>query len=143
MGKSNVERRFEEALKIEKRDFEEFFLVKFFGFSFSYGEETCLIELETDDYMFNPQGSLHGGVISLLLDVSMGHLCKKFIGTAVTLEMKTQYLRPIYTEKIKCEASFIKRGREIIMVESRVFKENGKLAALATGTWKLLKENIQ
>ncbi|MFC0270470.1 PaaI family thioesterase [Metabacillus herbersteinensis] len=126
---------------LERMDFEEFFLVKFFGLTFSYGEETCIINLESDEYMFNPQGSLHGGVISFIMDVSMGHLCKKFIGTAVTLEMKTQFVRPVSKEKLRCEASFIKKGKEIIMVESRLIKENGKLAAIGTATWKLLNKN--
>jgi acyl-coenzyme A thioesterase PaaI-like protein len=34
---------------------------------------------------------MHGGVITTAMDVSMGHLCHRFLSTAVTIEMN---LRP-------------------------------------------------
>jgi hypothetical protein len=60
--------------------------------------------------MHNPQGSLHGGVIAIALDVSMGHLLHRFLRTGVTLEMKTQYLRPV-RGPCWCQARFTKAGR--------------------------------
>lgn len=126
---------FERALKEHKPEFEQFFLAKLFGLSFSYGEDTCTVELESKDFMFNPQGTLHGGVISFILDVSMGHLCKRFLGTAITLELKTQFLRPVRTGKISCTASFSKKGNNVIFLESKLYNEDGKPAAVATSTW--------
>ncbi|UJL45565.1 PaaI family thioesterase [Virgibacillus sp. NKC19-16] len=135
MDKLQAKESFYHALENEKLEFENFFLAKLFGLSFSYEEESCVINFESKNFMFNPQGSLHGGMIAFVLDVSMGHLCEKFLGTAVTLEMKTQFLRPVMEGMIRCESSFIKKGSKIIALSSELYNENGKLAATATSTW--------
>ncbi len=139
MDKIQAKESFEYALEHERAEFEHFFLAKLFGLSFSYGEETCRIELESKDFMYNPQGTLHGGVISFILDVSMGHLSKRFLGMATTLEMKVQFLRPVKTGRIYCESRFLKKGRTIIALESRLFNEKGQLAAVGTSTWYRLE----
>lgn len=139
MDKEQAREHFEYAIEHEQQEFEHFFLAKFFGLKFSYGEETCRIDLESKDFMFNPQGSLHGGVISFILDVSMGHLCKRFLGVSTTLEMKVQFLRPVFTGPIYCEASFIKKGKTIVALQSQLFNEKGQLAAIGTSTWYRLE----
>ncbi|HJV46774.1 MAG TPA: PaaI family thioesterase [Bacillota bacterium] len=135
MNKEIARQKFENALESCENSFEKFFLSRFFDLSFSYTEDTCTVEFLVEEYMYNPQGTLHGGVISFILDVSMGHLCKKVLGTAVTLEMKTQYLRPIRSGKARCQASFLKKGRTVLSIESRLWDEHGELAAMATATW--------
>jgi acyl-CoA thioesterase len=135
MNNEGVKSLVDDALKTQKPEFEQFFLAKFFQLDIKYGEETCIVEFPVEEYMYNPQGSLHGGVISFALDVSMGHLCKKFLGTALTLEMKTQYLRGTTSGLVNCEAKFLKKGKKIIYVESRMTNEEGKLLATGTATW--------
>ncbi|MFD1848797.1 PaaI family thioesterase [Oceanobacillus bengalensis] len=135
MNRLEAKENFNHAIENEKAEFENFFLSKFFGLQFDYQEENCIVSLVSKDFMFNPQGSLHGGVIVFILDVSMGHLCKRHLGTAVTLEMNTQYLRPVGEGEIYCKSSFIKKGRKIIALKSDLFNEKGKLAATATATW--------
>jgi uncharacterized protein (TIGR00369 family) len=99
------------------------------------------VEVPVRDFMFNPQGSLHGGVIAFALDVSMGHLIRRTIGRpGITLEMKTQYLRPALSGTVRCEGRFLRRGRSINYMESRMTDEDGKLLAVATSTWQLLGE---
>lgn len=128
--------RFESAIEGHRPAFGEFFLARFFGLTVTYGDQTCRVELPTADYMYNPQGSLHGGVIQVALDVSMGHLNHHFLRTGVTLEMKTQFLRPV-TGPCWCEASFTKTGRTVVFSESRLFDEAGRLCAVANATWLL------
>lgn len=135
LNKQQAIENFEHAIEHHKPTFDDFFLGKLFGFSFSYGEETCRVDLVSKDFMFNPMGTLHGGIIALILDASMGHLCKHFLGTSVTVEMKTQFLRPVRTGPIYCEARFQKKGSKIISVESYLYNENGQLAAIGTATW--------
>ncbi len=135
MDKHIARKRFEQALKDHEPQFEKFFLSRFFDLSISYGDETCVVEADVEDYMFNPQGSLHGGVIAFMMDVSMGHLCQKFLGTCVTLEMKTQFLKGVKEGTVKCEARFLKKGKTLVYVESRLFDDAGRLAAVSTATW--------
>ena len=133
---------FEEALRTHRPDFGTFFLAKLFGLDISYTEETCVVEVLVRDFMFNPQGSLHGGVIAFALDVSMGHLIKRTLGRpGITLEMKTQYLRPAVAGTVRCEGRFLRRGRSVNYLESRMTGKDGKLLAVATSTWQLLGGN--
>ena len=142
MDEESARLAFEEALRTHRPDFGTFFLAKLFGLDISYTEETCVVEVPVRDFMFNPQGSLHGGVIAFALDVSMGHLIKHAIGRpGMTLEMKTQYLRPAVSGRVRCEGRFLRRGRSINYLESRMTGEDGKLLALATSTWQLLAEH--
>ncbi len=81
MDADAVRRRLEHALESESQGFGEFFLFHFFGLEVGYDdeeEETCVVELPGGEYLANPQGTLHGGVIAFVLDVSMGHLCNHF-----------------------------------------------------------------
>jgi len=140
MDENAARAAFEQALQSHRPAFGSFFLAQFFGLDISYADDACRIEVDVKDFMFNPQGSLHGGAIAFLLDVSMGHLIFHLTGSpGMTLEMKIQYLRPIRAERIKCEGRFLKRGRRISFMDTRITGADGKLAAIATGTWQMLE----
>jgi uncharacterized protein (TIGR00369 family) len=77
----------------------------------------------------------------MALDISMGHLIKHTVGSpGTTLEMKTQYLRPATSGRVRCEGRFLRRGRTINYLESRMTGDDEKLLAIATSTWQLLAE---
>jgi uncharacterized protein (TIGR00369 family) len=139
MNKEAARGRFLDALEHSSPEFERFFLLRFFGLRVSYGEdpERCFVELPYEDFMKNPQGTLHGGVTAFAMDVSMGHLCNKFLSVSVTLDTTIRFLRPI-TEASRCEARFLRKGRSISHIESRMFDANEQLAAVANGTWRAL-----
>jgi acyl-coenzyme A thioesterase PaaI-like protein len=42
--------------------------------------------------------------------------------------------------RVRCEGRFLRRGRTINYLESRMTHEGGKLLAVATSTWQLLNE---
>jgi len=115
--------------------YEKDFLTKLFDLQFLYVDETCKIEFNVEDFMHNPLHVLHGGVIAFILDTAMGHLCKKEIGTAVTVEMKVQYFKGVSAGKLTCEAKFLKKGRSIQFLESKMTDSEGNLLAMATGTF--------
>ena len=74
MDKNAATSAFQNAIETHIPAFETFFLAKLFGARISYAAESCIVDIPVNDFMFNPQGSLHGGVIAFALDVSMGHL---------------------------------------------------------------------
>jgi uncharacterized protein (TIGR00369 family) len=132
---------FDEALRTHQPGFGTFFLARLLGLEISYTDESCVVAFTVKDFLFNPQGSLHGGVIATALDISMGHLIKHVVGRpGITLEMKTQYLRPATTGRVACEGRFLRRGRTVAHLESRMTGEDGKLVAAATSTWQLSAE---
>jgi uncharacterized protein (TIGR00369 family) len=129
---------FHRAQTTASPDFERFFLARFYGLDFEYTDDTCIVNMAVHDYMLNPQGSLHGGVISFVLDVAMGHLLQHVSGPGVTLGMNIQYLRSSSTGMTRSESRFIKRGRSISFLEAQMIDEAGSPLAAATATWKLL-----
>ena len=132
---------FEGALADYEQTFGTFFLARLLGLEISYpDEETCAVEMEVKDFMFNPQGTLHGGIIATMLDISMGHLLQKTIGAGMTLEMKTQYLRPARAGRVRAEGRFLKKGKSVNFLETRLFDAEGSLLAVANSTWQLLPQ---
>lgn len=136
---------FEGALGEHEQAFERFFLARFLGLAFDYlpheapdaKKEVCRVSFAVGDMLRNPQGSLHGGVMATAMDISMGHLVNKVAGPGATIEMKVQYMRPVMAGTVTCEGRFTRRGRSLSFMESRLYGPDGKLAALATATWKM------
>lgn len=82
-------------------------------------------------------GVVHGGVISTLADVAMGHAAAPHVDgvqQCVTVESKINYLSPAKGELLVAESKVIKSGKTLIIMESRVTCD-GKLVAFACGTY--------
>lgn len=139
MDEKIVRAAFEFAIKHSKPEFEKFFLSQFLGLQFEYQDDACTIYFEVKDFMFNPQGTLHGGVIATVMDISMGHLLKQVAGPGTTLEMKTQYVKAVTAGKLCCKGEFTHKGRGISYLKSTMTDADGNVIAFATATLKLLK----
>lgn len=132
-------------LSDHEQAFETFFLARFLNLSFEYlpfdaldaEKEVCRVSFPMSDMLKNPQGSLHGGAMATVMDISMGHLVNKVAGPGATIEMKVQYMRPVTEGIVTCEGRFLRRGRSMAFMESRITDANGKLSAHATATWKM------
>lgn len=136
MDEQAARQRFETAIAGHEPAFQKFFLARFLDLSFEYEPGVCRIRFPVSDFLFNPQGSLHGGIIATIMDVSMGHLLKNETdASGTTLEMKTQYLRPLLRGEAVCEARVLRLGGRICTMESRLTDCDGALAAHATATW--------
>jgi uncharacterized protein (TIGR00369 family) len=130
---------FDNALASYEQDFGKFFLTRLFGMEFEYLEDACRITFELKDFMFNPQGGLHGGVIAFVLDISMGHLLYKTSGPGTTLEIKVQYVKAARSGKVTATGRFLRHGRNVSYLRSELVDDKGELIAYATSTWKSLR----
>lgn len=119
--------------------FGTFFLARFLDLDISYDDEarTCTVVLPYAGHLCNPQGSVHGGVIATAMDVSMGHLCHRFLSTAVTIEMNLRFFRPL-TGRGRCTGRILNAGRRLVHLESRLTDDEGRLVAFAAGSWHRL-----
>ena len=131
---------FEQALKTHDQDFGKFFLARLFGCEFEYTDDACKVSFDLKDFMLNPQGGLHGGVIAFVLDISMGHLLWKQSGAGTTLEMKVQYARAARSGRLTATGRFLRQGRSISYLRSELTDASGELIAFATSTWMSLKK---
>ena len=133
-------KHFDDAVQSYSQDFGTFFLARLLRLDIAYSGETCRVDFPVVDFLFNPQGTLHGGIITTVLDISMGHLLRHNYGySGSTLELKTQYLSAITTPTAWCEARFLKKGKSIVFLESRMFSQTNELAVVASSTWKANK----
>ncbi|MFC4276609.1 PaaI family thioesterase [Achromobacter aloeverae] len=138
MNEHAARRSFEIALSKQRPAFEEFFLARFLDLKFEYRDAQCVVTFELEDFMFNPQGSLHGGIIAMVMDISMGHLLNHAQGPGLTLEMKIQYIKAARTGSLRCVGEFIRLGRGVSYLKSTLRDAEGDVVAFATSTWKRL-----
>ena len=128
---------FKRANSSKLQVFGSFFLSRMMGLEIEVNSVLCIVKFKSEPTFFNPQGTLHGGIISTIMDISMGHLLEKVQKNGTTIELNVNFLLPIKNEKIICEGSYIKQGRSISVMQSKLYREDKKLAAHATSTWKI------
>lgn len=122
-----------------RQEFNSFFLSRLLGFTVTYPGDACEVSFAVVPTLHNPQGTLHGGILAIAMDISMGHLLHDRAGAGATLEMKVQYIAPVRQGLVRCRASFLRQGKTISYLQSQALRDDGELAAHATATWKLLK----
>ncbi|RNL86235.1 PaaI family thioesterase [Halostreptopolyspora alba] len=144
MDRAALRDHVDQAARTARPEFGSFFLAKLLDLTISYDDhqQSCTVRLPHAPMLLNPQGSVHGGILTTVLDISMGHLCNRFLSTAVTLDMNTRFFRPV-TSDSHSEARVLKPGRTIVHLESRLYDAEGRLAAHATGTWHRLSTSHQ
>ena len=131
--------RAEKAAASDVQEFGDFFLSRFLGLEISYDddEQTCTVRLPYARHLGNPQGSVHGGIITTAMDISMGHLCHRYLSTAMTIEMQMRFFRPLTGDGI-ATGRLIKPGRRLVHLESRMTDAEGRLVAFGVGSWHRL-----
>lgn len=101
---------------------------------------TSRCSLEVKDWFLNRNGILHGGIVYTLADTGMGlalHTLLKPEELCSTIEIKINYLRPVVAGRLIAETRVIQRGSTVAVIESRVENGDGKLVALATGSFHI------
>jgi uncharacterized protein (TIGR00369 family) len=100
------------------------------------------VELSADERLANPMGTLHGGVLCDIADAAMGiayastlHEGESF----TTLELKINFLRPVWRAFLVAEGTVVQRGRTVGLTECAITDEKGRLVAKATSTCMTLR----
>ncbi|MFD0710945.1 PaaI family thioesterase [Paenibacillus sp. GCM10027626] len=99
-------------------------------------------ELNVTEQHANPQGTLMGGITSALADMATGVAFSTTLEadeTFTTIELKINYLKPVWSGVIRAEGRVIKRGRTIGLVECSIYDESRSLVAHATSTCMALR----
>lgn len=102
------------------------------------GEEgKAEVYLDLKECHHNPMGAVHGGVISLLADAAMGIAFGRTLVNQTgfaTIEMKTNFVRPIKTGRLHAQAQVVVRGLRIGFCECRITDQRQRLIATASCT---------
>lgn len=100
------------------------------------------LEMNVGQKFYNPMGSVHGGIMTDLADACMGIAVASTLEknqTFTTLELKMNFLRPVFGGRLVATSKILHRGRTIALAESTVTNEEGKLVAKAVSTCMILK----
>ncbi|HSP14880.1 MAG TPA: PaaI family thioesterase [Thermoanaerobaculia bacterium] len=107
------------------------------------GPDSAAFEMEADaDRHANPMGTLHGGVLCDLSDGAMGMAWASELEegeTFTTLELKINFLKPVWNGRLRAEARVIRRGKTVGLVTCDVRDAKGDLVAHATSTLMTLR----
>ena len=127
----------------EKRGLQQTFPVAdFLGINFiSQSDGHAVAEFHAAAQHANPMGTLHGGILCDLADAAMGIAFASTLQldqSFTTLELKINFLRPVWNGLLKAEAHVVSRGRTVGLVECKIVDEKDRLIARSASTCMVL-----
>lgn len=104
---------------------------------------TTTMELVSSPIANNPNGAVHGGIVSALIDHAMGATAMTVMPTrtaAVTATLNIDYLAPAVLP-LTFETTVVRHSRALVFVQTHV-RSAGRLVDLATGTFVPLADYL-
>jgi uncharacterized protein (TIGR00369 family) len=102
----------------------------------------AVVHLETSARHANPMGTLHGGILCDIADAAMGLAYASTLDedeSFTTLELKINFLKPVWNSKLVATGRVVKRGKTVGMTECDVRDEKGSLVARSSSTCMTLR----
>jgi len=108
-----------------------------------FSDGRAVFELDPADYQYNPLGSVHGGVLTILADSACGCAVHTKLAAGqgyTTLEIKVNFTRAVTAEtgRLRAEATVLSFGRRVATSEARITDARDRLVAHATSTLLIL-----
>jgi uncharacterized protein (TIGR00369 family) len=103
------------------------------------GEGSVAVTMTPQEIHYNPLGSVHGGVIAILLDTAAGCSVHSTLPAGVgytSLDLTTKFLRPVTVAsgQVRCVGTVLQRGRRTALAQAHLFDACGNLAAYGTSS---------
>ncbi|MFD2520529.1 PaaI family thioesterase [Emticicia soli] len=103
-----------------------------------------IFSFQPQEFHYNPIGSVHGGVISAILDSAMGCTLHSILeaGTGyTTLELKVNFLKAVTAKLSELQAvgKIIHSGGRTALVEAQLIDKDNVIYALGVSTCLILK----
>jgi uncharacterized protein (TIGR00369 family) len=105
-------------------------------------EGQAQVTLQTGPQHTNPMGTVHGGILCDIADAAMGIAFASTLAAGesfTTVELKINYLRPVWQTVLKADGKVMKRGGTIGYVECEVTDDANRLVAKAASTCVVLR----
>ncbi len=118
---------------------------KLIGYSLTAVEKGRVIfSLEPSEVHLNPFGTVHGGIITTILDAAMTGSVLSAIDTGFgcsTIEIKVNFIRAIsqLSGTIMSEGRIEHLGKKIATAQARLYDDKRNLCALAMGTVSIFR----
>ena len=118
-------------------------IARLIGFHLTSSERgRAIFEMQAGPQHANPMGTLHGGILCDFADAAMGTSVATTLEegeSLTTIELKINFLKPVWNSKLRAEGRVVKRGRTLCLAECDVFDEGGSLVARASSTVMVLR----
>jgi uncharacterized protein (TIGR00369 family) len=101
-----------------------------------------VMEMEAGPQHANPMGTVHGGILCDLADAAMGMSYASTLDegeTFTTLELKINFLKPVWTGRLTATGRMVKGGRTVGLVECDIHDDKDRLVARASSTCMTLR----
>ena len=110
------------------------------GFVAEHGRVT--VSMTPQEFHYNPLGTVHGGVLAMLLDTATGCAVHSTLPAGLgytTVDLTTKFVRQVTvdTGQLRCEGVVLSAGRRTALAEARLTDGRGRLIAHATSTCML------
>ena len=102
-------------------------------------EGSVTVHLDPQEFHYNPLGTVHGGVLSTLLDTAAACSVHSTLPAGVgytSLDLTVKFLRPVTVAsgRITARGAVLQRGRRTALAEARMTDAAGRLVAHATSS---------
>jgi uncharacterized protein (TIGR00369 family) len=105
------------------------------------GQGRAVMHVPQRNELLQQNGFFHGGAVAFLIDVTVttaaATLIDRETSTCLTAEYKLNFVAPAKGERIVCEATVVKPGRRLTVVEAKVFAQDQgarKIVSVALAT---------
>ena len=116
---------------------------KLIGFTITaISEGEAVIDFTAGPEHANPMGTLHGGILCDIADAAMGIAFASALedgDSFTTLELKINYLKPVWNADLRATATIVKNGKTVGLVQCDIVDSKGALVARATSTCLTLR----
>ena len=97
------------------------------------------VSLDPEHRHYNPLGTVHGGVLSTLLDTAAAcsvHSTLEAGERYTSLDLTVKFLRPVSVEsgRLRAVGRVVQRGRRTALAEAQLFDASDQLVAHATSS---------
>lgn len=104
------------------------------------------IRFTAREEFYNPQGNVQGGILTAMLDDTMGPAGFTLLDTttfAPTVDLNVSFIRPARAGYLIGEGRVVHQSKRFLRLEGRLTTEDGELVATATSTAVITQGGIQ
>jgi uncharacterized protein (TIGR00369 family) len=110
-------------------------------------EGSVTVHLDPQEFHYNPLGTVHGGVLSTLLDTAAACSVHTTLPAGVgytSLDLTVKFLRPVTVAsgRITTRGAVLQRGRRTALAEARMTDAAGRLVAHATSSCLIFDASV-
>lgn len=102
--------------------------------------DSIILRFPIEAWELNPAGTLHGGILSTMVDIAMG--CSCYIHSEAfftpTAQMAVQFIRPVFADEVLYVEGYCDHaGSRLAQARAIVRRADGEMVASASGTYVL------